>query len=495
MADALWVFPGSRAARRCKELLALSGAHLAPRMTTLGALPEWLRTDPLPLASDLVVSLARAVAARQVGAALEPAFPQPPEADDWAGWLALSRQIGRLANDLGEAGLTFETVEASDTQAVRWQALATVETAALAQLTAWGVGEKNAARRAHQAGLAADPTADPAANPNLPFGRIVLVACLDLSRPAQAALEGFLAGGGQVLVLTPAVQKRQTRTWFDAWGRPVPASWQDDNCLVKLPQEPVFVPDFGAQAGQVTASVRHCLSQTPALSPDDFSVGVADETQAPLLKIMLENAGLPVRHGPGRPAADSPPAAALRALGAYLRQRDPDDATRKPEALCEALNNPTLAQCALTVVGDAAALVALQSAIKALPIEKIETKEIWRQCDATLLALGAGEAHLPAWGSHWRRLLASWFPPSTAPAATFGPARDLEKALALLDATLTTLEAAPVALEPIRADGLQRHRRGGFNGCGVGRTDGPNHPRRRRQCRRGIDRPLGVAAR
>lgn len=442
VADALWVFPGLRGARRSKELLALQGAWLAPRMTTLGALPEWLRADALPLATEFTAMLARAAAARKAGEGLLAAFPKPPETADVAGWLALGRQIGRLADDLGEANLSFAEVAQTQMEPAKWQALAQVEADALAQVRAWGQNEKNAARRQRADASAADLRQ---------IRWIVLVACLDLPRPAQEALEQWIAGGGQVLILTPALPERQSAQWFDGWGRPVAAAWNDDACRIRLPQEPVFPADSAAEAHAAAQAVRAWLADAPHLSPDDFSVGLAVETEAPLLKVMLENAGLPVRHGPGRPVSGSQPVSALRALGAYLRLRDAGDATRKPEALCEALRDPVLARVCAAAMGGEAQLAPLLEKIKALPIRKEETKEQWRRCDAALLQLAGGEKTLAAWGAHWRAALAAWFPPSDAGPAAFGPQRGLEKAMELLGGALGEMAAAPEVLGQVPA--------------------------------------------
>lgn len=439
----VWVFPGSRAMRRCRELwMERAGAALLPRMVTLGQLPEALFPPSLPLAGELPAALARAVGAREAGDALLAAFPRRPEAGDWAGWMALGRQIGQLAAAIGEAGLSFGEVAARRVDdAPRWLALAAAEEAAAAQLRAWSLAETFASRRA---------VVDDVDSRVQAQVRIVLVACFDLSREAERLLNRALAQGVAVTLLTPALPARQGDAWFDAWGRPLADAWNDDALRLELPVEPSFPGGAADEPAAALEALRGFLALDPAASPDDFSVGLADEAAVPLLRAALEAADVPTRHGPGRAQVDSPPVAALRALMAFLRRRHGSDPARHPEVVSQALAEPALRAFARAQLGaQEGHLAHVLADAGRLPMDAA-TRERVARLDALLVGLagGSGVRPLDAWAGVLRGLLRQLFPEKLD---EHGPRRRAAVGLQELEGALAQVADLPAGLPPVSA--------------------------------------------
>ena len=143
LGDALLVLPAARAGRRLTELLAERfdvTPWTPPMLTTLGGLPAWLTAgahDP-PRLEPLDAAWLRAVSLRSADpATLEAVIARPPGPDDWRGWLALARQLGRLDDELAGALLTAADVPARAAEAAvdlglsgeRWQAIAALQRA------------------------------------------------------------------------------------------------------------------------------------------------------------------------------------------------------------------------------------------------------------------------------------------------------------------------------------------------------------------------------
>jgi len=143
LGDALLVLPAARAGRRLTELLAERfdvTPWTPPVLTTLSGLPARLTAgahDP-PRLEPLDAAWLRAVSLRSADrATLEAVIARPPGPDDWRGWLALARQLGRLDDELAGARLTADDVPARAAEAAvdlglsgeRWQAIAALQRA------------------------------------------------------------------------------------------------------------------------------------------------------------------------------------------------------------------------------------------------------------------------------------------------------------------------------------------------------------------------------
>ncbi len=116
---ALLVLPAARAGRRLTELLAQrfdGAAWSPPAVTTLSGLPARLvDAEPeLHLTLDPLTALwLRATCLKNADrAVLEAVVPRPPGPDDWRGWLALARQLGRLNDELAAGLISAQEVPA-----------------------------------------------------------------------------------------------------------------------------------------------------------------------------------------------------------------------------------------------------------------------------------------------------------------------------------------------------------------------------------------------
>jgi len=319
--DWIAVFPTARAGRRFLELLAhrLQGCNrvfLPPQVVTVGALPELLYRNRRPLASTPVQTLAWVAALeelrRRSPASVKQILRRPPAAEDLRERLQAGEWFLRLHAELSGACLTFDDVAREAPQRIagfperpRWQALAELQRIYLEILDADGFWDVHTARlRAVRDGECRTARA------------VALVGIVDPPRILCRMLDSLGDRAAALAAAPPAAADR-----FDPWGALVPDAWRE------LPEPPhpdrISVVD---QAVEQASKVEEALRQWSVdFAAGEITLGLADESLAPLFLRILERLDVPARYGPGLPVTDSPPWRLLRDLAAYAASGTAED--------------------------------------------------------------------------------------------------------------------------------------------------------------------------
>ena len=311
--------PGARAGRRLLELLVDQTPDtplVPPKIVTTGRLPEQLYTSDLPVADSLRSLLARVLSLRSAeGDLLAQVVPHPPEQNDFAGWLALGRELNRLHDELAGEAISFKG--ALDRSALlpdfpeqqRWEALVELQGAYEQTLAQQGLVDLHAARAAAIRQQSCRTDAD-----------IVLVAAVDLNRTTQMMLEQVT---DRVTALIHAPPEEADR--FDATGCINVDQWVKrklnlDRANLSVVDRPIN------QAYEVLRTVSHEQSTGHAdLTADDITIGLGDEKMGPAIQRTLGLAQLPTRLAAGRSLSYCPPAMLLAALARFVNGRRFDD--------------------------------------------------------------------------------------------------------------------------------------------------------------------------
>ncbi len=326
LADVVLVLPGARAGRRLAERLAERAAltevsFFPPEVTTVGQLPEFLYPRRRPFASTLVQQLAWAHALR--GASRETLLgflTDPPAGHDDPQWLELGTLLWRQHRELAADGLDFREVAEQGRQVsgfletARWEALADVQQAYLAQLDRLGLWDRQTARRvALQHGECHSDR------------ELVVIAAVDMSRALRQMLAQVQS---RVTVLTFA--EESWAEYFDPDGCVVPARWQSQEIRIRD-------SDLVAVEGPLEQA-RACVQEISRLdgryAADEIAIGVPDESLVSLIQRELAGSGVPARFGPGRSIECTRPLRFLRGLVDYLESRtfrDLGDLLRHPD--------------------------------------------------------------------------------------------------------------------------------------------------------------------
>ena len=309
--------PGARAGRRLLELLVdrqPAVPLVPPAIVTTGHLPERLFAPQAPVADPLRVLLARVRALRLAEAeVLEAAVTRRPDEDDLTGWLVLAQELNHLHEELAGEALGFDQVgercaelpEFPEGQ--RWQALARLHAGYEAVLAEHGFDDPHAARLGAVDGQRCRCG-----------GEVVVIAAVDLNRITRMMLEQ-LGDRVTALIHAPADEADQ----FDALGCIRADRWVART--VDLDASQLSVVDRpAAQGSEVLRTIATAQSQfapDAALSADDITVGLGDESLGPALQRTLELARLPARLAAGRSMARSRPGLLLSALARFVDGR------------------------------------------------------------------------------------------------------------------------------------------------------------------------------
>ncbi len=319
--DWVAVFPTARAGRRFLELLAqrLQSQRrvlIPPRVVTVGALPELLYESRRPCAPPGLEKLAWAVAVeelrRRSPADVEQILRRPPASDDLPERLQAAEWFQRLHGELAGAGMTFQDVAREAPRLLpgfpegpRWQAMAELQRLYWETLDAEGFGDVQMARlSAAREGLCRSDR------------RIVLVGVADPPRILQTML---LSLGDKVTALIAAPAAEAGR--FEECGALRTEAWRE------LPEPPpperIAVVDQAIdQAAKLEESLREWSGTFAA---GEITLGLADESLAPLFLQILERLGVPARYGPGGLVTDSAPWRLLRDISAYASRGTAED--------------------------------------------------------------------------------------------------------------------------------------------------------------------------
>lgn len=335
------IVPGARAGRRLLELLVerASGepvrAMVPPEFLTVGALPEKLYSSDLAVADSLVSLLVRVSAMQELSLAqpevIKAVVPEPPEPSDFASWLALAQDLTDLQTTLAAecvrlADVPERCAEAADLSFAdhdRWQALATMQQAYESKLASHHLTDRDQARFAavEELRVTSDKT-------------LILLGTTDLNRINRQML-GLLQAS-RVIALIHAPQSEAGN--FDELGCLQTHAWVDRRVEIAADQWRV-VEQRRDQAFEIARIIGPdeqpgAINLGKKYRAREITIGLGDESVAPMTQRVLELAGVPARSGLGVSAQFSSPALMLASIRQFLRKRrlaDFADLLRHPD--------------------------------------------------------------------------------------------------------------------------------------------------------------------
>lgn len=333
------VTPGTRSGRRLLELLVerveaagkstgrtasrppgeqasapgrfLPRVLIPPELVTVGGLPERLYTPTLRLADPLEALLIRARMLQEEGteALAQLAMRLPPDAP-LREWMALARDLQRLEGELATELLSPADVSERCEQLqipfdhARWQALGWLSERYEARLEAHGLTDRERARRQalREGPLASEKT-------------LCLVSLPDLSGLASAFLQRARSE-----IVSFVFAPVELREGFDPVGVLRSSFWQSRKIALR-PEQVQVVDRPRDQASSVLQVLERLNGQ---YTPDQITIGMADEGLTSLVERALELAGVAARPATGSPLNRSALSQLLDAMAGLLEQERPD---------------------------------------------------------------------------------------------------------------------------------------------------------------------------
>ena len=333
LSETLVVLPTARSKRRLLQLLVdAADEHSVilrpPHMMTIGALPEHLYVAERPLASELTQHIAWVRAIEQTPAKeLQPLLGDQ-DAIEAADFQSLANVISklhiRLANDIWSFNSVRRHVEADTSflsnELDRWVALTGIQQRYYKLLDQENLWDRFGARNYAAAGLLKANEIRCSTD-----REIILVACADLNRSTSEMLRQVAAGRKsattdrpQVTSLIAADDSLADR--FDDYGSIQAERWLETQIHLTDSQI-LFAERPNDQAFAVAwhlSQLGSAQDQNETVSPDQITIGVPDESLAPLIERNLRSIGLSSRRLAGIPITKTAPARLLHAINGYL---------------------------------------------------------------------------------------------------------------------------------------------------------------------------------
>lgn len=326
LGDVVVALPGSRAARRLRELLARRAPSdwTPPRIVTQGELSDVLVRLERPVASRLVRTLAWDEALAGLSAAelaqLLGTAPGTTRTTDRRQRLRLAETVRTIHGELAPEGRDFASLAQGSLLPDLEQELARWRVLERAQLHYRELLESLELSDPHEGRLAAIE-----AGAVEPDQRVVLVGVADMNHLLARLLASILARVS-VLVVAPEAEAEA----FDGLGRLRSEVWSKRD--VPLPIEGWKVAEKPVDQADVVNEVLANFDAHYAAS--EIVIGVADEEVVPYLQRRLAAAGARAMDAAGTPIGRTPPVRLLRSLARYLERagfpelaalaRDPD---------------------------------------------------------------------------------------------------------------------------------------------------------------------------
>jgi len=308
----LVVVPTRQAGRRLRETLARQCAAwgtalLAPRVVQ----PSFVAVPSGPgshVATPAQVLAVWADVLRVAGPSrFKGLFPTTPAAGefDWA--FRTGRLIHELRSTLAEGGLRIADVLNREGPAAeepeRWADLAALERRYLKQLMGLGLADPWEA----EIQAASAPSMDPSI-------RRIVVACVPDPSAVMVRALAALAAERPVFVLVHAPESLADA--FDAWGRPIPGTWEARE--IAMPDESANLHVCASPGAQARCLLD--LAGEP-LAVGSVAVGVPDAEVGAALTPLLEDRGIVPFDPAGRPLALHPLFGLLETFGELAATR------------------------------------------------------------------------------------------------------------------------------------------------------------------------------
>lgn len=293
LGDTLVVTPTRQAGRRLRQTLAVFCADHHTALLALRVVTPtfFLRPEGGAEANDLTVKAVWAQVLQQADLQTYPGlFPVLPPALDFTWALQMGETIRRLRDTLADGGYSLADVPGACKgkldEPARWQDLARLETAYLAQLEALHLQDPCQAKIQR------------ARTPACPDGirRVVVAAVPDPTPLMIRALE-TLANRMLIQILIHAPSDLADR--FDAWGRPIPEKWH--SALVAIPEAQQNIRLCGSPAAQSRHVLDLLEAEARRFGPGRIAIGVPDNSVTPYLEADLEEKGWRTFNPAGQP--------------------------------------------------------------------------------------------------------------------------------------------------------------------------------------------------
>ena len=315
MSSATVVVPSARAERQLKRRLLQTSDEMGtslfpPRMVTVGRLPELLYQPDRTLADDLTQRLAWAKAVKEtdedtlarIGVAANPPAGEQPR--DEIHWVEIGTLLWSQYKELASENLSFADVAekgaglAGFTDLDRWNALGVLQEAYHRILASLDKADRFTSRL------------EAMRRKECRFeGELFLFGTVDLTSTVRGMLTQVAA---YVTALVHAPDEWSQR--FDQFGCLCVTEWQ--SCNIAISEDQWRVADGPLDQ---THEVINCLREFGAdYLTADISIGLPDESLAPLLQRTFSACDLPARWGPGRRVGETAPIKLLSAVASLL---------------------------------------------------------------------------------------------------------------------------------------------------------------------------------
>lgn len=310
LSQVLVVVPGAQAGRRLLELLVQFSQRRSMRLTppqieTVGRVPERLYLPQRPFATDLIQQLAWARVLRDCDRDKLQSILVPPADGDDLRWLEYGRLLWRLYQELAADGLDFAQVAKRGQQMEgfpersRWSVLHDLQQAYLRMLDHLELWDVQMARQVAIEQRECHTDCD-----------LILVGAADLTVLLRKMLDQV---ADRVTALVFAPESWHDR--FDRHGCLIPSAWQ--SVTIDLQDHPVHVVEGPTEQAD---RVARCLADFEGrYRADEITIGLADETVAPLIQRQLQRCGIRSRYAGGVPLSRTAPYRLIAAVLAFLR--------------------------------------------------------------------------------------------------------------------------------------------------------------------------------
>jgi hypothetical protein len=334
LSNTLVVLPTTRSRHRILQLLIRVAEEQSlifrpPRLMTIGALPEHLYIAERPLASELTQHIAWVRAIQQTPASeLQPLLGEQ-EADEQSDFQSLASVISglhvRLANDIWSFNSVRRYVAEDKSflanEVGRWEALTGIQQRYYKLLAEENLWDKFGARNYAAAGLLKADEIRCSTD-----REIILVGCADLNRSTsemlrQVAVAAATSAENDRAKVTALIAAEESMTDdFNDFGSIISDRWL--NKPIPLDDSQILIADRpNDQAFAVAWHLSKLGSnedQPTTVAADEITIGVPDESLAPLIERNLRSIDLSSRHLAGSPISKTAPAMLLYAVNRYL---------------------------------------------------------------------------------------------------------------------------------------------------------------------------------
>ena len=332
LSDALVVLPTARSKQRLLQLLVDAAEKRSlilrpPHMMTIGALPEHLYVAERPLASELTQHIAWVRAIEQTPAEELKPLLGDQESIDSADFQSLASVVSklhiRLANDIWSFNSVRRYVAEDKkgflaNEVSRWEALTGIQQRYYKLLAEENLWDKFGARNYAAAGLLRANEIRCSTD-----REIILVGCADLNRSTSEMVRQVVAGSStegkrsQVSALIAADESQTDQ--FNEYGSIVTDQWLNQS--MPLNDSQIRIADRPTDQAFAVAWHLTELSaskEKQSIAADQITIGVPDESIAPLIERNLRSIGLRSRHLAGDPLGQTAPAKLLFAISDYV---------------------------------------------------------------------------------------------------------------------------------------------------------------------------------